>query len=59
MSLDMYILDEGIAVQSTHSTPMTLSGMEETVTPPVHVILSTILHTSQKLSARQLLMILN
>ena len=47
MSLDMYILDIGMEVQSTHSTPMTLSGMGETVAPPVHVILLTILHISQ------------
>ena len=53
------VLDIGMTVQSAHSTPMTLSGMEETVTPPVHVVLSTILHISPKPSARQLLMTWN
>ena len=41
------------------STPMTFSGMGETVTLPVHVVLSTILHISPKSSARQLLMTWN
>ena len=48
-----------VVYQHSLSTPMTLSGMGETVTPPVHVVLSTILHISPKPSARQLLMTWN
>ena len=59
VSLGMCILGTEIVLQSTHSTPMTLSGMVKTVTPTVHVALSTILHISPKPSARQLAMILN
>ena len=55
VSLDMYM----VVVQRPHSTPMTFSGMEETVTPPVHVVLSTILHISPKPSTRQLPMTWN
>ena len=43
----------------TYYTLMTFSGMGETATPPVHVVLSTILHISPKHLARQLLMTLN
>ena len=39
-------------------TPMTLSGIVKTVTPPVHVALSTILHISLKPSARLLELIM-
>ena len=46
VSLDMYILDIGKAMQSKYFIQMTLSGMGETVTPPVHVVPSTILHIS-------------
>ena len=57
VSLGMYGL--GIDSQCTDSTPMTLSGMVKTVTPPVHVALSTILHISPKPSAKQLPMTLS
>ena len=59
VSLDMNVLDIGMRVQSTHSTAMTFSGMGETVTSPVHVVLSTILHISPKPSTRQLLLTWN
>ena len=55
VSLGMYL----VVAYHTHSTPMTFSGMRETVTPPVHVVLSTILHISPKPSTRQLLMTWN
>ena len=42
VSLDMYMYLV-VVYQSTYSTLMTLSGMGETVTPPVHVVPSTIL----------------
>ena len=47
VSLDMYMI---VVYQHTHSTPMTLSGMGETVTPPVHVVLSTILYFTKTLN---------
>ena len=56
VSLGMYV---AVVYQLTASTPMTLSGMVKTVTPPVHVALSTILHISPKPSTRQLLMTLS
>ena len=59
VSLDMYILGFKTLQIYTNFTPMTLSGMGETVTAPVHVVLSTILHISPKPSARQLLMTWN
>ena len=46
--LDMYILGMTVQESGADSTPMTFSGMGETVTPPVHVVLSTILHFSPK-----------
>ena len=53
---DMYLV---VVYQHTHYTPMTFSGMGETVTPPVHVVLFTILHISPKPSTSQLLMTWN
>ena len=46
--VDMYILVIEIPLIGTDFTPVTLSGMGETVPPPVHVVLSTILHISPK-----------
>ena len=59
VSLDMYILGMTVQESGADSTLMTLSGMGETVTPPVDVVLSTILRISPKPSARQLLMTWN
>ena len=49
----------GISNQSTHSTPMTLSGMVGTATPPAHVAHSIILRILPKSSTGQLQMTLN
>ena len=59
VSQGMCILGTAMEMNGTASTPMTLSGMVKTVTPPVHVALSTILHISPKPSTRQLAMSLS
>ena len=54
-----YFCESGYVHPGYRSDALALSGMGETVTPPVHVVLSTILHISPKPSARQLLMTWN